>query len=136
MELTIRKLNDTDYEDILLKWWDDWGWTAPEKDFLPDNGRGGIIVFDGDVPVCAGFMYLTNSKVAWIDWIISNKEYRKKPLRKEAIELLVAALTNISTDAGSKYGYALIKSKSLIEVYEKLGYIQGDSYTGEMIKVL
>lgn len=136
MELTIRRLNDTDYEDILLKWWNDWGWTAPERDFLPDNGRGGVIVFDGDIPVCAGFMYLTNSKVAWIDWIISNKEYRKKPLRKEAIELLVAALTNISTDSGSKYGYALIKSKSLIETYEKLGYIKGDSYTSEMIKVL
>lgn len=136
MELTIRRLNDTDYEDILLKWWNDWGWTAPERDFLPDSGRGGVIVFDGDIPVCAGFMYLTNSKVAWIDWIISNKEYRKKPLRKEAIELLVAALTNISTDSGSKYGYALIKSKSLIETYEKLGYIKGDSYTSEMIKVL
>lgn len=136
MELTIRKLNDTDYEDILLKWWSDWKWLAPQKDFLPDNGKGGVIIFDGDTPVCAGFMYLTNSSVAWIDWIISNKEYRKKPLRKEAIKLLVAALTNISKDSGSKYGYALIKSKSLIEVYESFGYTKGDSYTNEMIKVL
>jgi hypothetical protein len=136
MELTIRKLNDTDYEDILLKWWSDWGWLAPQKDFLPDNGRGGIIVFDGNTPVCAGFMYLTNSSVAWVDWIISNKEYRKKPLRKKAIQLLIAGLTNISKDSGSKYGYALIKSKSLIEVYESFGYIKGDSYTSEMIKVL
>lgn len=136
MELTIRKLNDTDYEDILLKWWSDWEWLAPQKDFLPDNGKGGIIVFDGDTPVCAGFMYLTNSSVAWIDWIISNKEYRKKPLRKEAIKLLVAALTNISKDSGSKYGYALIKNKSLIEIYESFGYTNGDSYTSEMIKVL
>ena len=136
MELTIRKINDTDYEDILLKWWSDWEWLAPQKDFLPDNGKGGIIVFDGDIPVCAGFMYLTNSSVAWIDWIISNKEYRKKPLRKEAIQLLIAALTNISKDSGSKYGYALIKNKSLIEVYESFGYIKGDSYTSEMIKIL
>ena len=136
MELTIRKINDTDYEDILLKWWSDWEWLAPQKDFLPDNGKGGIIVFDGDIPVCAGFMYLTNSSVAWIDWIISNKEYRKKPLRKEAIQLLIAALTNISKDSGSKYGYALIKNKSLIEVYESFGYAKGDSYTSEMIKVL
>jgi hypothetical protein len=136
MEFTIRKLNDTDYEDILLKWWSDWEWLAPQKDFLPDNGKGGIIVFDGDIPVCAGFMYLTNSSVAWIDWIISNKEYRKKPLRKEAIQLLIAALTNISKDSGSKYGYALIKNKSLIEIYESFGYTKGDSYTSEMIKIL
>lgn len=136
MELTLRKLNEKDYEDILLKWWSDWNWKAPEKDFLPDNGVGGIIVFDEEIPVCAGFMYLTNSSVAWIDWIISNKQYRKKPQRKEAIQLLIAALTNIAKDSGSKYGYALIKNNSLIDVYEDFGYIKGDSYTSEMIKVL
>lgn len=136
MELTIRQLNETDYDTILLKWWTDWGWKAPEKDFLPDNGKGGLIVYDEEEPVCAGFIYMTNSKVAWVDWIISSKEYRKKPHRKEALKALVEALTSVSKDAGSGYGYALIKNKSLIEVYESLGYTKGDSYTSEMIKVL
>lgn len=136
MELHIRELNETDYDDILVEWWNQWGWKSPEKDFLPNNGKGGVIVFDGDTPVCAGFMYLTNSKVAWVDWIISNKEYTKKPQRKDAIKLLVSSLTDICKKAGSKYSYALIKNQSLIEMYESLGYIKGDSYTGEMIKVL
>jgi len=136
MELHIRELNETDYDDILVGWWNQWGWKSPEKDFLPNNGKGGVIVFDGDTPVCAGFMYLTNSKVAWVDWIISNKEYTKKPQRKDAIKLLVSSLTDICKKAGSKYSYALIKNQSLIEMYESLGYIKGDSYTGEMIKVL
>jgi len=136
MELHIRELNETDYDDILVGWWNQWGWKSPEKDFLPNNGKGGVIVFDGDIPVCAGFMYLTNSKVAWVDWIISNKEYTKKPQRKDAIKLLVSSLTDICKKAGSKYSYALIKNQSLIEMYESLGYIKGDSYTGEMIKVL
>lgn len=134
MNFTIRKLNETDYDEILVKWWNDWGWTAPSKDFLPENGMGGIILFDGDIPVCAGYMYLTNSKASWVDWIISNKEYRVKPNRKIAIEVLLDKLTQICEDAGSKYIYALIKHSGLIESYEKLGYIQGDSYTKEMIK--
>ena len=67
MELNIRKLHATDYEDLLLSWWKDWGWDAPAKDFLPDNGEGGLIVFDEEIPVCAGFVYVTNSKVAWVD---------------------------------------------------------------------
>ena len=46
MDLIVRKLNDTDYDNILLGWWKDWNWEAPLKDFLPDNGEGGIIVFD------------------------------------------------------------------------------------------
>lgn len=136
MELTIRQLNDTDYDNTLLNWWTDWGWKAPEKDFLPNNGEGGLIVYDGEEPICAGFIYMTNSSVAWVDWIISNKQYRKKPHRKEALIELVKALTNVAKDAGSKYSYALIKSKGLIEIYESLQYTKGDSYTSEMIKVL
>jgi hypothetical protein len=136
MALYIRELNETDYDDILVGWWEQWEWTAPQRDFLPDNGKGGIIVYDDKTPVCAGFMYLTNSKVNWVDWIISNKEYTKKPERKEAIELLVSALTEICKKSGGKYAYALIKNNSLINTYETLGYIKGDNYTSEMIKLL
>lgn len=134
MELTIRQLNDTDYQDILVNWWTQWGWVAPEKDFLPDDGMGGYIVYDDETPVCAGFIYVTNSRVAWVDWIISNKEYRGK--RKEAITMLIDTLTNLSKMSGSKYAYALIKNNSLIQTYESLGYVKGDSYTSEMIKLL
>ena len=136
MSLTIRQLTEEDYDNILVGWWKDWNWEAPNRDFLPDDGKGGIMIMDGDTPVCAGFMYITNSRASWIDWIISNKQYRVKPTRKEAIQLLVASLTVMTENSGSKYGYALIKNKSLIEVYESLGYVKGDSYTSEMIKKL
>jgi len=135
MEFTIRQLSSSDYDDILLKWWDDWGWQAPPKDFLPNNGESGLIVMDNDIPICAGFIYTTNSKVAWVDWIISNKEYRKKPQRSEAIKQLIEVLTDVCENRGYKYVYALIKHSNLTETYESLGYIKGDSYTGEMIKI-
>lgn len=136
MDLHVRELNETDYDNILVGWWNQWGWKPPQRDFLPSNGKGGIIVYDGDTPICAGYMYLTNSKVSWVDWIISNKEYTKKPQRKYAIKLLVSALTDICRLSGSKYVYALIKHNNLIKTYEELGYIKGDSYTSEMIKSL
>ena len=135
MEFNIRKLNNTDYDEILVKWWNDWEWKAPSKEFLPEDGEGGLILFDGEIPVCAGFMYITNSKVSWVDWIISNKEYRKKPNRSIAIQLLLEKLTEACKSSGAKYVYALIKHNGLIETYEKLGYTQGDSYTKEMIKI-
>ena len=136
MEFNIRPLGETDYEDILVGWWKDWKWTPPLKDFLPSDGKGGVMVLDNDIPVCAGFVYMTNSKVAWVDWIISNKEYKKKPQRKEALDLLITTLTNICKDTGNKYCYALIKNNSLIKTYKALGYNSADSYTQEMIKVL
>ena len=85
MEFTIRKLNNKDYETILLKWWKDWRWTPVPKDFLPDNGKGGYIVYDKETPVCAGFMYVTNSKVGWCDWIISNIEYKDRKKEKSVV---------------------------------------------------
>ena len=136
MALTIRPLKETDYNNILVTWWKDWKWVAPERDFLPHDGVGGLMVMDDDIPVCAGFTYTTNSKVAWVDWIISNKNYRKKPERGNAIEWLIEALTNICKSSGHKYVYALIKNKPLIEVYKSLGYTQADSYVTEMIKKL
>lgn len=136
MELTINRLSKTDYENVLTKWWQDWKWTAPTKDFLPDNGTGGLIVYDGETPVCAGFMYATNSSVCWVDWIISNRNYTDKEGRKLALRLLIETLTNAATSSGSKYIYALIKNQHLTKVYQELGYAKGDSYTSEMIKII
>ena len=78
MEFTIRKLNNKDYETILLKWWKDWRLTPVPKDFLPDNGKGGYIVYDKETPVCAGFMYVTNSKVGYVINYIQHRVQRQK----------------------------------------------------------
>ena len=136
MELTIRNLNESDYHNILVDWWIQWNWEPPKKDFLPDDGKGGIIVYDGEIPIIAGFIYITNSKVSWVDWIISNKEYKIKEKRAEAKKMLIESLTNICKNSGSKYGYALIKNKALIKTYQDLGWSKGDIYTSEMIKLL
>ena len=136
MEFNIRKLNSTDYDSVLVGWWKDWGWEPPAKDFLPDEGEGGLIVLDNDIPVCAGFIYITNSKVAWVDWIISNKNYEDKKAKHNAVNLLVESLTQACKAGGSKYAYALIKHKGLVETYKNLGYTEADNYTQEMIKVL
>lgn len=134
--LVIRPLSDKDYDEILVGWWEGWKWNAPNKDFLPDNGKSGMIVYDGDIPVCAGYLYVTNSQVAWVDWIISSPTYRKKPERKEALIYLLDTLTVLAKQLGHKYCYALIKHNGLISLYEEIGYNKSDTYQTEMIKVL
>jgi hypothetical protein len=136
MELTIRKLNETDYDLILSEWWKDWRWTPPTRDFLPEDGKGGIIVYDNDTPVCAGYIYITNSKVGWCDWIISNFKYKDKVVRQKALDALIESLTETLKISGCKYSYALIKSESLMKNYLNNDYIEGDNYNKEMIKKL
>ena len=132
-ELTVRNLDELDYDKYLVHWWNDWKWVAPVKDFLPDSGKGGIMVLDKDTPVCAGYIYMTNSKVAWVDWIISNKNYKDRDKRKYALTLLVSTLTKLAKSTGYIFGYALMKNKSLIEIYKELGYTEGETYNSEMI---
>ena len=137
MIFDIRPLNSDDYDTILVDWWKDWGWTPPPKDFLPQEGTGGMMVLDPDgTPICAGFIYITNSNVSLIEFMVSSKKYRKKPHRKNAMGLLIETLTNISKNQGAKYCYSLLKHKSLMGTFESLGYVKGDSNTFEMIKNL
>jgi len=136
MKLNIRPLEVSDYDNILVGWWNDWRWIAPTKDFLPENGTGGYIVYDKDIPICAGFMYTTNSTAVWCDWIISNIHYKDRQKRKDALSLLVETITNQAKALNKKYVYALIKNKPLINVYKKIGYEEASTYSIEMIKKL
>ena len=81
-------------------------------------------------------MYLTNSKAAWCDWIISNRHYKDRQNRRDALELLIKTISNAAEKKGNKYIYALIKNKPLIEVYKKNDFIEGSTYTHEMIKTI
>jgi len=136
MKLNIRPLEVSDYDNILVKWWNDWRWTPPSKDFLPENGTGGYIVYDDETPICAGFMYTTNSTAVWCDWIISNVNYKNRQNRKYALVLLIETITTKAKDLNKKYVYALIKNKPLINVYKKIGYEEASTYSIEMIKKL
>jgi hypothetical protein len=134
MPLSVRILSKDDYQ-TLERWWVEWGWIPPPRDFLPLDGLcGGMVESDGQ-PVVAGFMYTTNAKVAWIDWVVSDRSYRNDD-RSEAINLLLAFLEKLARQTDAKYLYALLKHKGLQESYEALGYVKGDAYNTEMIKWL
>ena len=133
--MEVRFLKENDY-DTLSKWWKDWRWTPPPADMLPQNGTGGVMVYKEDAEICAGFVYFTNSKTAWIEFIVSNFQYKDKD-RHEAIEMLINVLTKIVQDMGEyKYIYTSLKSKSLIDRYANCGYQLGSTNCNEMIKVL
>ena len=85
-KLIVRHLREDDW-DTLVSWWDSWpGWENPERGFLPDNGKGGLMVEKNNKPIVAGFLYQTNSNAVLFEWVISNPKYRESD-RKEAIEL-------------------------------------------------
>jgi hypothetical protein len=133
--LNIRRLTDKDW-DTLVSWWSNWPkWQAPVKDFLPENGKGGLMVEKDNKPIVAGFIYLTNSKTALLEWIVSNPKYREAD-RKQAIELLITGAENLVKSLKYKYLFAVMQHKGLIETHEKLGWNKDKKPSYELTKVL
>ncbi len=135
MELNIRRITESDWE-ILPIWWEQWPkWKTPSRDALPDDGLGGLMVEKNGKPVLAGFIYTTNSKGVWLEWIISDPEYRDND-RQAALELLIHAAEEVCKDQGFKYVLFIGKHNNLINTFEKLGWNVDRTPSYELIKII
>ena len=133
MQFNIRKLKVSDL-DTLKAWWaayPDWG--APPVDMLPGNGTTGFIVEHKQTPVVAGFIYFTNAKVSWLEWIISNPTFKNK---KEAIFLLINTIEQVLKEKQTKYVFSICRNKNLKKYFKELGYHVDDKPSYEIIKTI
>ena len=133
MELKARQLKDSDWE-TLTAWWDSWpDWVSPSKDFLPDNGTGGLMIQKNNKPIVAGFLYFTNSRSVLLEWIISDPNYKETD-RQEAVELLIKTAEKVCKDAGKKYMFSIGRNKNLIKLHEKIGWNVDKKASYEIVK--
>ena len=132
MELQVRALQESDWED-LVSWWKWWRWPEINKAMLPMNGLGGLMVYKDNIPIVAGFLYLTNSKAVWLDWIVSNPNYKNKD-RKEALELLIKSLEDVAIVQGYDIIISLTRNPHLINTHKKLGYTVDEKPSHEITK--
>jgi hypothetical protein len=134
MELKSRALCESDWE-TLQSWWKAWEWPTITKEMLPLNGCGGLMIYKEDTLIVAGFLYLTNSNVAWMEWVVSNKEYRDED-RKEALEMLISGLEDVALSVGKNIILSIGRNKNLISTHKKLGYLIDDNPSYEISKKL
>jgi len=131
-KLTVRNLKKDDY-DFIAKWWKWWRWKIIPRDMLPENGLSGLMVQKNDVRIVSGFIYMTNSTGAMLEWIVSNPDYREKD-RKEAIELLIDTSEEFCKKLGCDYMFSIGRNKHLIETHKKLGWTVDKNPSYEIIK--
>ncbi len=128
-----RWLEESDYKE-LCKWWKAFRFPAPAIEMLPDRGKCGIMISKGDVNVCAGFIYYTNSSFALCEYVVSNFEYKEKD-RVEALKKLYKTIEFVARDEGYKLLFSTVRNEHLIKKMESFGWEAG-SKTQEMIKVI
>lgn len=134
--MTIRPLISSDYE-ILVEWGRFWRFPYPQKEFLPDNGLGGLMVCnDADQPVCAGYVYETNSSCCWMEWIISSPNVKDRNKRSSYLNALIQGLGDYARNKGFLQCFTVVKNENLINKYQNNGFNIGTEDSIEMMKIL
>ena len=118
-KINIRKIELEDYE-FINKWWVQQGFVALSKDILPMNGLGGIVI-EKDKPIAAAYLYLTNSKVGYIDNLITDPKYISKD-RFDIILMLMQACEKMAEEVGCLELWAMTESEGIIQRCKALGY--------------
>ena len=131
MELKVRQIKSSDWK-MLINWWKGHNWQEISKDALPENGTGGFIVEENNKPVIAGFLFQTNSKGCWLEFIISDPKYKKD--RTQLIEKLVNTAQATAIKLGYKYMLFIGKSNGLRKIMKKLGWFEDPTPTFELMK--
>ena len=117
--INIRKIELEDYEYI-NKWWVEQGFDALHTDVLPMDGLGGIII-EKEKPIAVAYLYLTNSKMGYVDNLIADPNYKSKD-RFDIILKLMMACIKMAKKAGCLEVWAMAESRGILQRCKTLGY--------------
>ena len=101
LDIDIRPIKETDYPE-LIKWWklyENYGVVIPRRSLLPDKGLGGYVVEKEGRLVASCFLYLTNSALGYVDYLIADPTYREED-RLELLLDLATRVTAVAIDNG------------------------------------
>ena len=124
-ECFIRPIKIEDFEQ-LEKWWksyEEHGIYVPKKKLLPNNGLGGCVVEKENKIIACAFLYLTNSALGYIDYLIADPSYREKDREYMLLKLAVYA-TEVAKKNGCETVWAITKNKKLLSMAEKAGFFE------------
>ena len=124
-----RPIKVEDYT-ILMEWWNSYdGIEIPDSSILPDNGLGGFVMEKEGKMVAAAYVYLTNSAVGYIDFLISNPNYKGRD-RYDIIAKLILVCSESAVAKGCKLVWAMTTYDGVVRRCEDLGgEILEDKYT-------
>lgn len=113
IDIKLRKWNKEKDYPVICQWYKDWGMGKPSLDLFPEN------VFIIDHVICASY-YKTDSKVAYIENIISNPDC---PTNIRQIGLGVAGdyIFKLAKEDGFKVVIGFTQNKSVAQVSDTHG---------------
>ena len=116
--------------DTLMEWWHSYdGIQIPDSSILPNNGLGGFVIEKEGKMIAAAYLYLTNSAVGYIDFLISNPNYKGRD-RYDIIAELILICSNAAVAKGCRLVWAMTTYDGIVKRCKDLGgEILEDKYT-------
>lgn len=99
---------------------------------LPPNG---IMVFKDDRLIAFGFLYLSDSALAWTEWLTTSPDATPQE-RHEALDLIIESLEAAARAAGRRILFVSLADAGLIRRFTSHGFAVSDSQMTNLIKVL
>jgi hypothetical protein len=119
MPQTVEKfIPEVHYSDVST-WWQGHGWPIIPMNLLPSRG----FIVPG---LAAGFLYSTDSSLAWMEWIVGNPHASAKQVYV-AIKNIVEKISDTATEDGFDTVFTAIRQTGLEKLYSKVGFITTDT---------
>jgi len=132
MEVTLQ-IYKPEFYDTVCEWWRSHDWQPIPQESLPAMG---LISFVGETPVAVVWIYQTDSDLCWIDWFVSNPNYKEKALRNKAINSLILGAKEAAKAMGFAKSFTSIRVPALIKRMESAGFQICDKNMTNLIGVL
>lgn len=122
-KLATRVISTSDYTEI-CHWWESHSWPIIPLEGLSKNG---VFIFDEvtNRGVCAGWVFSSDSSVAWMEYLVKNPEFTSE-ITNKALDLLIHELIQKSKDLGFTVLFTTTNSNALTSRYDRLGFLKGD----------
>lgn len=131
--LTIREYTHEFYP-IAARWWKAHGWTPIPQDVLPPIG---LIVYSDTAPVAVVWMYQTDRAFVWMEWLVSNPDFKDKQLRGDALNMLIDEFKKRAKAIGYSRIITSVKNKHLMARLENSGgFVKTDENMTNYIGVI
>lgn len=124
-ELVFEETDAAEYYDIMKSWWHLRDKPAPDIHFLPPTS---VMLWFGDLPLCAAFLFKTDANIAIINHVVSNPSIPgiKKWVRSAAIDAMLKLLMERAKEDGFELLTASSNVHRLNVRYENLGFEKSD----------
>ena len=80
-----------------------------------------------DKDVCACFLYLTNSKICWLEYLVIDFQFKDKEKRKKVKELAINQICLFAKELGFEAIFTSVKNPNLVNSFQDLGFSKDNS---------